>query len=485
MKRISSLHLGVLLFICSLTLFFGLGRIAFVGPDEPRYAEIAREMWVHSDYVSPRLAGKLWLEKAPLLYWGQALFYSILGVNELAARLPSACGALFVVLSVWATSRRGLGQRSAFYVGVVASTMIAIVVFAHAGSTDMTLCTTLCGALVCLWRATQSEKRGLLWMLGAGAFAGGSMLAKGLIGPLLIALIFGLWCLWARPAIKGTKAQKFAAAGASLVVFFAVSATWYAPIWLKYGEFFWTEFFVNQHFKRFTSNEYNHPQPFYFYLVIAPLCTLPWMLWFFAALRDLPTLKPRLNQRDSLLAFAWVWALVPIAFFSLSGSKLPSYILPSFPALAILVGEALSRGIFLPRAWKPKWVAAGGTAFIIAFSLVAFLIYAPRNEEKLSTRTLCLQVAKQMKPGELATLLRLPKDYEPVFYLQGRMVTGQGKRDIFFAQDVSELVPLLQKGSLIVFANHREAPLLENNPSFTQQFIAKDRKLTAYRLTKR
>jgi 4-amino-4-deoxy-L-arabinose transferase-like glycosyltransferase len=485
MKRSPWPSLFILLGVCAVTLFFGLGRVAFQGPDEPRYAEIAREMWASSDYVSPRLAGRLWLEKAPLLYWGQAFCYSLVGVGELAARLPSAFGALFAVLMLWGAARRGFGERAAFYVGIVAATILPVIVFAHAASTDMPLCATLSGAIVCLWRSTQSEKHKLGWTLGAAACAAGAMLAKGLIGPLLLTLIGGIWWLWARPISSRTGAQKLMTAVAALAVFCAVSATWYWPVWARHGSFFFEEFIVNQHFKRYTSNEYNHPQRFYFYLWLAPLCTLPWLPWLVAALRGLPTLRPRLDARSSLLALGWVWALVPIAFFSISGSKLPSYILPSFPGFAIVIGEALSRGVFVPCSWKPKWVAAGGTALMGCIVLFAFTVYAPANAEKKSTKALCLRTFAQMKPGELATLLRLPKDYDPVFYLQGRMVVGQGKRDIFFAQQPEELVPLLQKGSVLVFVNNDKTELLEKNSAFTAHFLDRDQKLSVYRLTRR
>ncbi|RYG66047.1 glycosyltransferase family 39 protein [bacterium] len=481
MKRSPWLGLAALLLLCSITLFFGLGRVPFLGPDEPRYAEIAREMWVNSDYVSPRLAGRLWFEKAPLLYWGQAFFYSIFGPTELAARLPSAFGALLAVLMLWGAARRAFGERGAFYVGVVAATQVPFIAFSHGGSTDMPLCAMLAGAIVCLWHSRQSEKTSFGWLLGSAAFTAGAMLAKGLIGPLLVTLVGGAWWLWAKPTVKLKPLQLVAA----LAVFFAVSATWYWPVWATHGSVFYEEFFVNHHFKRYTSNEYNHPQPFYFYLVIGPLATLPWLLWLVGAARQLPKLKPRLDARQSLIALGWAWAIVPIAFFSISGSKLPSYMLPSFPGFAIVIGEALSRGVFLPKSIKPKWAAATGAGLMSLVVLYAFLVYAPAREEKLSTKALCLRVAQKMAPGEKATLFRLPKDYDPVFYLEGRMVVGTGKRDIFYAQEVAEFVPMLKDGSLLVFANNREASLLEESSLFQATFLDRDDKLSVFRLRKR
>ncbi|PQV63751.1 4-amino-4-deoxy-L-arabinose transferase [Abditibacterium utsteinense] len=495
-----------LVFLSFLTLFFGIWSLPFVGSDEPRYAEVAREMWANSDYISPKLAGRLWLEKAPLLYWGQALFYSLFGVNEMSARLPSALGALCIVLGLRGVARRAFGARAALYVGIVAATTGMMIYLSHGASTDMPLCSMFTGAFLCLWRSAYSEKRSFAWMMACAAFVGGAMLAKGLIGPLLFIVIGGVWWFWARPDLRAnfasnpqkitaskTPAQRLMIFAAALLVFFGVSAIWYAPVWIRHGQFFWQEFFVNQHFKRFTSNEYKHPQEPTFYLAILPLCALPWTLWLIGAARGFRALRPKLSQRDSFLALAWVWAIVPIAFFSVSESKLPSYILPSFPAIAILAGEALSRGVFVPRAWKPKWVALAGASFMVCLVLGAFLLYAPKAENKLSTRSLCRVVAAQMRPEERATFLDLGKDYDPHFYLQGRVVAGLGKpgtgsRDTFVAATPAEFLPILKgekSGSLIVFCRNSEAQAMEHNSAFSAQFLGKHPKYRAYRIEAR
>ena len=480
-----------LVLLASLTLFFGIGRMPLIGSDEPRYAEVAREMWVNSDYVSPRLAGRLWLEKAPLLYWGQALAYSVFGVNELAARLPSALGALFIVLALYETARRVLGARAALYVGIVTASMAMIAVPAHGATTDMPLCAMFAGAFCCFFRAFGSQNHGLKWFLMSAAFVGGAMLAKGLIGPLLFALIGGIWWLWARPKAdfwSRSFAARIGVFAAASAVFLAVSAIWYFPVWLRHGAFFWEEFFVNHHFKRFTSDKYEHRQPFYFYIAILPLCALPWTLWIWSAARDFRGLRPRLNARDAFLSFAWVWFLVPIAFFSASGAKLPFYILPSFPALAILIGEQLSRGALLPRGFQPKWAALGGASLMVGVVLGAFLFYGPQKEEKLSIRRMCLEVKAQMRPGERATFLNLEKDYAPAFYLEGRVISNDkpGRRDTFVAWKPDELLPFFEKEkSLIVFARTEELPLLERHPAWTTQFLSKNYRLSVVRLTRK
>ncbi len=511
MSRLLQTRHGATLALVALsffTLFFGIWSLPFVGSDEPRYAEVAREMWANSDYISPKLAGRLWLEKAPLLYWGQALFYSIFGVNELSARLPSALGALGIVLGLRAVARRALGERAALYIGIVAASMGMMVYLSHGASTDMPLCAMFSGAFLCAFVAATDEKKSLQWTLASAAFVGGAMLAKGLVGPLLFVLIGGIWWGWARPdrrevgvreAGAGARSphslgQKLLVFAASVLVFLLVSAIWYAPVWIRHGRFFWDEFFYFQHYKRFTSNQYSHPQEPTFYLAILPLCALPWTLWLLGAARDFLKLRPRLNQRDAFLALAWVWMIVPIAFFSRSGSKLPSYILPSFPAIAILAGEALSRGVWLPRAWKPKWVALAGAAFMSVLVVSAMLFYAPSHEDKRSIRSLCRVVSAQMRPGERATFLDLGKDYDPHFYLQGRVVPGlgqpgTGRPDTFVAQNPAELVPILRgekSGSLIVFCRNsaRDRAQIQSGP-FKTQLIGEHPKVLAYRIEAR
>src|SRR5262249_49867946 len=136
------------------------------------------------------------------------------------------------------------------------------------------------------------------------------------------------------------------AAGAGSAL--AVSSIWYLPVTIKHRSEFVAEFLIKHHFNRYTSDQFHHPQPFYFFLVIAILGTLPCAPFLIPALGRIRRLKPLEDRADSLLMLAWLWAGVPLLFFSLSGSKLPGYILPVFPALAILIGfevdQFVSRG---------------------------------------------------------------------------------------------------------------------------------------------
>ncbi|HEY9230509.1 MAG TPA: glycosyltransferase family 39 protein, partial [Blastocatellia bacterium] len=344
----------VLTVITLVTFFFGLGRLALLGPDEPRYAEIAREMFVSGDWISPRLCGCLWFEKPALIYWISGLGYRLLGVNELAARLPVAVAATLTVLLLYFVTKRVASPRVAFITGLVLATCGMFIGYARVASPDMPLVAAMAAALLAGFMATQAggRKRTMLWLASFAAMAL-AVLAKGLAGIALVILILVIYMIWIRRA----RSINWREALIGLVVFSLIAATWYVPVTLRHGGEFLFEFFVRHHFERFTSNEFGHPQPFYFFLPVAIAGLLPWPAFLLPAIARLKRLQPRRDPRHALLAFAWVWAAVIILFFSFSGSKLPGYILPAFPALAIIVGFEVEGFVAGARRRLPRDVA--------------------------------------------------------------------------------------------------------------------------------
>src|SRR2546423_1679904 len=340
--------------ITLVTFFFGLGRLALLGPDEPRYAEIAREMFVSGDWISPRLCGCLWFETPALIYWISGLGYRLLGVNELAARLPVAVAATLTVLLLYFVTKRVVSPRLAFITGLVLATCGMFIGYARVASPDMPLVAAMSAALLAGFMATQAggRKRTMLWLASFAAMAL-AVLAKGLAGIALVILILVIYMIWIRRA----RSINWREALIGLVVFSLIAATWYVPVTLRHGGEFLFEFFVRHHFERFTSNEFGHPQPFYFFLPVAIAGLLPWPAFLLPAIARLKRLQPRRDPRHALLAFAWVWAAVIILFFSFSGSKLPGYILPAFPALAIIVGFEVEGFVAGARRRLPRDVA--------------------------------------------------------------------------------------------------------------------------------
>lgn len=339
----------VLLVVAACAVYFyGLGAVPFLGPDEPRYAQVAREMFARGDFVTPTLGGHTWFEKPALLYWLLMAAYGMFGVSEWAARLPLAAGGVLTALLVgWAGRRaerashetmRGLGLVAA---AVTVSTA-GLMVFSRAATFDALLTATVTAALACFF-VSELERDGFrrrVLLVCFYVFVGASLLAKGLVGVIIPALVVaGYFVLRGRwpPLLRLGLPW-----GALLCLL--VAALWYGPVTARHGWEFVDEFFIQHHFARYTSNQYHHPQPFYFYVPIVLLLALPWTFFLLSGLMGLRDANPRAEEagvRARVLAAAWL--LAPVLFFSLSGSKLPGYVLPAIPGAALLAAERVLR----------------------------------------------------------------------------------------------------------------------------------------------
>ncbi|HEY0080009.1 MAG TPA: glycosyltransferase family 39 protein [Pyrinomonadaceae bacterium] len=375
----------LLLFAAAAVAYIGgLGQIPLIGPDEPRYAQVAREMFERADPVTPTLGGRTWFEKPALAYWAMMASFLMFGISEWSARLGSALAGLLTILFVWWLGRRieaaGGEEMRGFGLACAATTATCggLVIFSRGASFDIFLTATLTAALACFLASEldgdEHQRRRLL--VGFYAGVGAALLAKGLVGVVLPAGIIGLYFIfrrrWPRALLKSFWWGGLVALG--------VAATWYAPVVARHGWKFIDEFFVQHHFARYVSNKYNHPQPFYYYPPVALLLALPWTIFLLegftraarlawrpenasqrndinsradeatgddaeAASRPLQeaTRRPPLEATCSMRLFALAWLLFPVLFFSLSGSKLPGYILPALPGAMLLAGERLSR----------------------------------------------------------------------------------------------------------------------------------------------
>jgi len=370
----------VLAAVCGAYLY-GLGSAPLLGPDEPRYAQVAREMYARGDWVTPTLAGRNWFEKPALLYWLMVAAYRALGVTELAARLGSALAGLSTVLFVGWTARRaefesGEGLRGfGITVAAVAGSTLGLLVFAHAASFDTILTATVSGCLACLYSSEVtrdvrgSSRRSSL--VGFYLFVGASLLAKGLVGLVLpggVALVYFLL----RRRLSGIFRMGLLW-GVPLALL--VAATWYAPVLIKHGQDFVEQFFVQHHFARFVSNRYHHPQPFYFYLPITLMLALPWTAFLVGGVWGAGSVNPRAEDAASKLrVLALAWLVVPVIFFSASGSKLPGYVLPAIPGAAILAGDCLYRYLS-GRGGLLAMRLTGALALLFAAACVAFCFF--------------------------------------------------------------------------------------------------------------
>lgn len=336
-----------LLVVCCFLFFFRLGVPGLTDPDEGRYAEIAREMLVLHDYLTPHLNFLPYLEKPPLVYWFTALSLRLGGLNEWAARAVPALSALGGVLAVYWLGARLWGPRTALLAGLVTATSSGYFLLARLLLLDTSLTCFLTWAIGLAYVAVRNqERRCLPWAYLALGLA---VLTKGPVGAVLPALIFLAWFL-ARKQWRGLF-QLWHPGGALLLA--VVVLPWYLLVGWQHPDF-WRYFIWHEHIQRFLTPQIHAGEPVYFYLGVLLAGFLPWVFllpWAWrAALPASPT--PEAYQ-DRL--FLVIWFGVIFLFFSLARSKLFPYLLPGLPPLAMLVGRALAHTPSFPEVNRLSW----------------------------------------------------------------------------------------------------------------------------------
>ena len=330
----------LLVAFCGFLFFYGLGAFGLLGADEPRYAQIAREMLERSDWITPTLQGKAWLEKPVLYYWQAMLSFRVAGVSDQTARLPAAFDATVLIGAIYLFLRR-FRPGSELDGALITASCAGVIGFARAAATDMPLAAAFSIALLA-WYAWYESRRHIYLAAFYIALALGT-LAKGPVAPALSAVIIFLFVAVKRDwrAIPRTLWIP------GIAVYLAVMLPWYIAVQMRNPEFF--RFFILEHnLARFSQDVYHHHQPFWFYLPVFLLAMMPWTLVLILAVVE----RVRLFWAEGKQAFSspeasWplfllIWMLVPVLFFSASQSKLPGYILPAVPAGALLVAEYLA-----------------------------------------------------------------------------------------------------------------------------------------------
>ncbi len=382
----------VTLYIC---YFSHLGVIGFVGPDEPRYAWIARDMAETGDWVTPRLYGKPWFEKPPLLYWGGAIFFKLFGSSapEAAARLPSAISALLATLALAWLAWRTYGEECARWLLLLLPTSVGMIGFSHAATTDMPFAGMLTIAMVCaalVVGLTESENTPILpstpWLalLLFGFFLGLAVLAK---GPAAIILSGGAVLFWAVFTKRWSDALRLLHP-AAIASFCVTALPWYLLCARRNADFF-RVFIIEHNFKRYLTPEFQHVQPFWFYVPILLVAFLPWSL--LVVISGLTGIRHwcRARKISPLTCLILCWVTFCLVFFSISKSKLPGYVLPIVPAIGFLLSKILSEGTLLKRrTFGVTLVVSGvtflGTAIYLYFQLRDFWRFVPINTHRFS-----------------------------------------------------------------------------------------------------
>jgi 4-amino-4-deoxy-L-arabinose transferase-like glycosyltransferase len=357
----------VTLYIC---YFSHLGVIGFVGPDEPRYAWIARDMAETGDWVTPRLYGKPWFEKPPLLYWGGAVFFKLIGEDhpEVAARLPSAISALLATLALAWLAWRSCGEECARWLLLLLPTSIGMIGFSHAAATDMPFAGMLTIAMVCaavVLGLVHSENTPILphtpWLALVlfGFFLGLTMLAK---GPAAIILSGGAIFFWVIFTKRWSDAFRLLHP-AAVAAFCLTALPWYVLCARRNPDFF-RIFIIEHNFNRYLTPEFQHIQPFWYYIPILFVAFLPWSFLVIAAGAIGLRHWWRTREMGALTCLILCWAGFCLVFFSISKSKLPGYILPALPAVSLLVAHATSgQSRFSRRLAGYSLVGTGGIYF--------------------------------------------------------------------------------------------------------------------------
>ena len=362
---------------CAFLFLYGLGQFGLIGADEPRYAQVAREMLERHDWITPVLGGRPWLEKPPLYYWQAMLAYAIFGVSDWAARLPAALDATLLVLAVYFFLRR---FRPGFELdgALITASSAGIAGYAHAASMDMALAAAFTIGMLGWWAWRESEKR--IYLAVFYGFMAVGMLAKGPVAPFLAAVVIVLHASIVRKLRLVLKSLWLP----GILLFCAIALPWYVAVQMRNPEFF-REFIVRQNLGRFSENLYHHSEPFWFYLPVMALTLVPWTVFVIAALvqavrlwwaKRRPVDAADIDFEKQFSIFATCWLVVPVVFFSISQSKLPGYILPAIPAGALLLVGYLRRHLEQNEAEPPAMWLVVLHSLVAAAPLVPALLIA-------------------------------------------------------------------------------------------------------------
>ena len=360
--------MGVLALVSVVWFCAFMGMRPLSNPDEGRYSEIPREMAVTGDFVTPRLNGVKYFEKPPLVYWLSALTFQSFGFNEFTARVWNGLLSTLGVLLTYVAARSLYDRRTGIWAAVVLATSLLYMVLSQIVILDMAVAVMMSGCLfafILAMREPRGKKRFMLFM-AFYVFMALATLSKGLIGIALPGAVIFLWTLllnrwkplWPFYPFIGT------------IVLLAIAAPWHVLATRANADFF-DFYFIHEHFERFTSRVHGRYEPFWYFFPILIAGMFPWVFFAWQAARDNLSggWKNRKSKQEEW--FFLIWIVFIFAFFSKSQSKLVPYILPLFPAIAVLIGRFISIASQETTATKLR---RGTWALIGVFAVMAGVI---------------------------------------------------------------------------------------------------------------
>jgi 4-amino-4-deoxy-L-arabinose transferase-like glycosyltransferase len=384
--------------------FLGLGQPALLDPDEPVYGHVGREMLVTGNWLTPHRNGQLWFDKPPLFHWAVASSQALFGPTALACRLPSALTACLMALLVYGFARRLLSPRAGLYAAAAIATCLQTIILARAAVTDLLFGT--CFAAACfafyLWQegalsphrdaplpspGGPPASRRLAWAAAGGAALGLATLTKGPVAPALVGAIVVLFLAWEKRLGRLFSGGAFLAAGTCLLL----AGPWYGAMLVLHPREFTEGFLVANNLVRFAHPE--HPElstPLLYFVPVLLLGLFPWTPFLIAGVRG--------ATRSAVGRFLLVWLAVVFAFFSLSQTKLVTYIYPLYPAAACLIGRFLAdtelrwreaRTTGAPRSATPlRWATGAVFALALTLAIVVVTMAAQKYRSALPAATL-------------------------------------------------------------------------------------------------
>ncbi len=430
------------LLILPALLLYPTRDFLLLEPDEGRYAQIPREMLAAGDWVVPVLQGEPYLDKPPLFYWLVMLAYHLFGVADSVARIVPALAVHATILCVYLIGRRSMGERTAFWGALLLTLMPGFIGMGRLLLLDglLTFCITL--MLLSVFEAIRTERFRWGWWLLSAVACGFGVLTKGPVALIMLLPPVLAWCWLCSRSVAFTLPRLAAYLGMVL----AINLPWYVAIYLREPVFL-RYFFWEHNVLRFAS-PFDHLQPVWYYLPIALGSMLPASLLLLPLFRYFTTGEEGVTrQRSPELSF-WLlaggWCLL---FFSLSGSKLPTYILPAFPLLALVLGYYIVHSRWLHSAWTRTALVSTGAVLLLTV-YIGIPWYA-RERSPLGRPELVL---RHVRDPEQAVVCYPRQVNSVAFYL------GRSDFQNYRSKETQDLIlSLLTRPRTVILLTHRHS----------------------------
>ncbi len=459
----SPVRVAAVAFLIVLTSLVVLPSLNFhlFEPDEGRYAQIPKEMLARGDWLTPTLQREPYLDKPPLFYWLVMIAYCTLGEADWVARLVPAMAVMMSVLVVYFLGRRSIGERPAFWGATLLALMPGLVSMGRILVLDGLLTLFVTIAILAAFEAVRGPRLAIgWWRLMSVALALGT-LTKGPIALLLVLppLVAHRWLTTQSSRIS------WRAWGGMLAIVAAINLPWYIAITIWHPEF--ASYFLWKHNLQRFLTPFDHEQPIWYFLPVLLLGLGPMALWTPLVGRFLLASRPdAVLRRSPEMGYFLLTALWCVGFFSLSGSKLPTYILPAFPPLALALGTYL-----VASGWSQSRFLRGGLAIWAVVLMAGHQLVLPQ---------IAWQRSPMNHPAEARPYL---EDRSTPIYCYPRPVDSVAfylGRDDFHVYRSKELADMLQSmdkhsRSIILFAHRNSKLILTHNvpPHFRVVYVGK------------